>query len=69
MDFNPEIIKNLIAEKVPCIYGDVGDIEILERLNLKEASMVISTVPDKNDNLLLIMETKKVLCCTINFSS
>ena len=59
VDFNPEIIKKLIAEKVPCIYGDVGDIEILERLNLKEASMVISTVPDKHDNLLLIMETKK----------
>ena len=59
VDFNPEIIKKLIAEKVPCIYGDAGDIEILERLNLKEASMVISTVPDKNDNLLLIQETKK----------
>ena len=59
VDFNPEVIKKLIAEKVPCIYGDVGDIEILERLDLKNASMIISTVPDKNDNLLLIHESKK----------
>ncbi len=59
VDFNPEIIKKLIAEKVPCLYGDVGDIEILQRLNLKDASMVISTVPDKNDNMLLIREAKK----------
>ncbi len=59
IDFNPEVIKKLIAEKVPCMYGDVGDIEILEKANLKESSLVISTVPDKNDNLLLIQEAKK----------
>lgn len=59
VDFNPETIKKLIAEKVPCIYGDVGDIEILERLKLKDSSMVISTVPNKSDNLLLLHEAKK----------
>ena len=59
VDFNPEVIKKLIGEKVPCIYGDVGDIEVLERLHLDDSSMVISTVPDKNDNLLLIQEAKK----------
>ncbi|MDP3765621.1 MAG: cation:proton antiporter [Nanoarchaeota archaeon] len=59
VDFNPETIKKLINERVPCLYGDVGDIEILERLDLKNASMVISTVPNKNENLLLIREAKK----------
>ena len=59
VDFNPETIKKLIAEKIPCLYGDIGDIEILQRLELKNASMVISTVPNKNDNLLLIQEAKK----------
>lgn len=59
VDFNPETIKKLIAEKVPCIYGDVGDIEVLERLNLKNSAMIISTVPTKSDNLLLLQEAKK----------
>ena len=59
VDFNPETIKKLIAEKVPCLYGDVGDTEILERLNLRDSSMVISTVPNNNDNLLLVQEAKK----------
>lgn len=59
VDFNPELIKKLIAERVPCMYGDAGDIEVLERLNLKDSSMIISTVPNKNDNLLLIHEAKK----------
>lgn len=60
VDFNPEIIRALIKRKMPCLYGDVGDIEIIGRLNLKEASMVISTVPTKQDNLLLIKKLKEV---------
>ncbi|MBL7055192.1 cation:proton antiporter, partial [Candidatus Woesearchaeota archaeon] len=59
VDFNPEVIRKLIDEKIPCIYGDVGDLEILERINLRTASMVISTVPKKRDNLLLIKKTKE----------
>ena len=59
VDFNPEVVRKLIEEKIPCIYGDIGDLEILERLNLKGAQMVISTVPTKRDNLLLIKRTKE----------
>ena len=59
VDFNPEIIKGLIERKVPCVYGDIGDAEVRERLPFKKASMVVSTVPDKTDNILLIEETKK----------
>jgi len=59
VDFNPEVIVDLINEKIPCIYGDIGDSETLERINLKGAEMVISTVPMKRDNLLLIKKTKE----------
>ncbi|MEK6943750.1 MAG: cation:proton antiporter [Nanoarchaeota archaeon] len=60
VDFNPETVKMLIDEKVPCFYGDASDPEIMERLDLKNASMIISTVPDKEDNVLLIRETRKL---------
>jgi voltage-gated potassium channel Kch len=60
VDFNPEIIKHLIKKKIPCIYGDVGDSEILDRLDLKKVEMVISTVPEKRDNQLLIRKAKDV---------
>ncbi|MFH1642541.1 MAG: cation:proton antiporter [Nanoarchaeota archaeon] len=60
VDFNPELIKYLIRKKIPCIYGDLGDIELIERLPLKTAKMVISTVPDIVDNLLLIKKVKHV---------
>jgi Trk K+ transport system NAD-binding subunit len=54
IDFNPEVIEVLIRKKIPAIFGDISDLEIQERSHLEEAKLVISTVPDIEDNLLLI---------------
>jgi len=59
IDYNPATIRKLISEKVPCLYGDVNDSEVLEKVNMKSASMVISTVPDKGDSLFLLHSAKK----------
>jgi Kef-type K+ transport system membrane component KefB len=60
VDYNPEVIKRLVSKKITCMYGDIGDVEILNRLALKDARMIISTVPDRQDNMLLIKKTKNV---------
>jgi Trk K+ transport system NAD-binding subunit len=60
VDFNPEIIKKLHAQNIHAIYGDIGDVEIIDRINLKQLAMAISTSPDKRDNTLLINKTKEV---------
>jgi Kef-type K+ transport system membrane component KefB len=60
VDYNPEIIKSLMEKKVPCIYGDFMHEEILEKINLKSAEIVVSSIPDFEDNLLLIRKTKKI---------
>ena len=54
IDFNPEVIKDMIRQRVPCIYGDIGDPEIIDRLDFKKTGIVISTVPTRKDNDLLI---------------
>jgi len=59
VDFNPEVVKHLVAQKIPAIYGDIGDVEVLDRLNFKKVKMLISTIPTKNDNLLLIRTARK----------
>mgnify|MGYP005838794541 CR=1 FL=1 len=59
VDFNPDIIKKLIREKKPCIYGDAGDIEILEKLHLEQVEMVISTTPDLTAAELLINKVRE----------
>ncbi|NQU98858.1 cation:proton antiporter [Candidatus Woesearchaeota archaeon] len=60
VDFNPDIIKKLIRSKQPCIYGDAGDTEILEKLKLHQVEMVISTIPDINAAKLLIQKIRHV---------
>lgn len=58
LDFNPYQVDKLISAGIPTIFGDMGDPEVLDLLNLAEARIVISTVPDKHDNKLLIEELK-----------
>ncbi len=60
IDHNPELVGALAREKIPCIYGDVGDLDMLDRAGLSSVEMLISTVPNTNDNLLLIRRTKEV---------
>lgn len=59
LDFNPEIIKRLSEERIHALYGDLGDPEILEFLNLEKAKLVISTAQNLDDNLMLLSEMKR----------
>ncbi len=54
VDFDPDIIKRLKNENTPALFGDIADPDIQERVGFDRAKMVISTVPDLEDNLLLI---------------
>ncbi|MBN2517528.1 MAG: cation:proton antiporter [Candidatus Altiarchaeota archaeon] len=60
VDHNPEIIKKLINRGVHSLYGDAEDIEVLEKVNLKDAKLIISTIPNEDDSLLLIKTVRKV---------
>lgn len=59
VDFDPEVIDELKADGVEAVYGDMGDMEIFEQLELKRARLVVSTVPDVQDNLLLLEYLKR----------
>jgi len=58
VDFNPELIRRLTAQKVPCLYGDGGDPEILAKLNFKKAKLVVSTITGINENLLILKKVR-----------
>ena len=58
LDFNPETVENLMEQKNHVVYGDLGDPEILEFLNLEKSKMVISTASNLDDNLMLLSEMK-----------
>lgn len=54
LDFDPDIVAKLEENGVPVVFGDIADPDIQERVNLDKAKLVISTVPDIEDNLLLL---------------
>lgn len=58
LDFNPHQVQLLLDLHLPVLYGDMGDPDVLEAMNLKEARMVISTAPNVEDNRLLLEELK-----------
>jgi Kef-type K+ transport system membrane component KefB len=56
MDFNPTIVKKLRDDGVNVLYGDIGDPEVLDWLQIEKAKLIISTASDMQDNQLLIEE-------------
>jgi Kef-type K+ transport system membrane component KefB len=58
VDFDPRVVERLKSKKVHRLFGDIADLDIQERAKMDEAKVVISTVPDIEDNLLLLKELK-----------
>ncbi len=59
LDFNPHIVQEYRNKGVNIIYGDAGDPEILEGLQLGKSKLIISTANDLTDNEMIILEAKK----------
>lgn len=59
MDFNPSIVHELVNCGVNAIYGDIGDPEIFEYLQVERAKLVICTALDLSDNELLLNFVKE----------
>lgn len=59
LDFNPEVVEKLKNSFVSCLYGDISDPDVVEKLNLKNAKLVVSTVRDLHDNLVLLDAMEK----------
>lgn len=54
VDFNPDTIATLQKFRIPALYGDTYDPELLEELPLDKVELVVSTIPDFETNFLLI---------------
>jgi Kef-type K+ transport system membrane component KefB len=60
VDFNPNTISNLTKFEIPCLYGDIDDLEFLEELPFKKIKLAVSTIPDFETNMLLIESIRKI---------
>ena len=58
VDYNPNVINQLVKHGIECRYGDAGDVELLDELNLNKTKMVISTTHDLETDLTLISKAR-----------
>lgn len=59
IDYDPELISDLIRKKINCRYGDIDDDEFIDELNFNKLKMAVSTMPDFETNLLLINKIRQ----------
>lgn len=56
---NPKIIKHLEKTDIPCIYGDLGNIEFLQEINVQDTKMIISTIKNFDEDILILKTMKQ----------
>ncbi len=60
VDFDPDIVADLSKLRIPCLYGDAFDSELLSELPLDKIKLAVSTIPDFETNVLLIESIRMV---------
>jgi Kef-type K+ transport system membrane component KefB len=60
VDFNPSVVTKLTAMKVPVVFGDINDEDIIEASNLEKASLLVSTISNLPDNMNLLSVINKM---------
>jgi len=58
VDFNPMAIKKLEQRDIPHYFGDLTEVDFLNALPLKQTKMIISTLPNADDQITLIKHVR-----------
>jgi len=60
VDHDPDVIEDLREKGYMCIYGEGDNRDILEAVNVKDAKLVISAIPDLEANLYIVRTVKEI---------
>ncbi len=60
IDIDPQVISRLRSQRIPCIYGDASNSEILAHTELNEANLLICTFPSFMDVELTVRNALKI---------
>lgn len=59
IDHDPEIVEQLTKQGITCEYGDASDPDFLEDMKLKDADLVVSTIPELKTNHIILSVSKR----------
>jgi voltage-gated potassium channel Kch len=54
VDYNPNVIESLEHQRIPYLYGDATDIELLREIGIRQAHLIVSTITDFSTNEQLL---------------
>lgn len=60
VDYDPEVIEGLEHSKIPYLYGDVTDVELLDEVGIENTKLAVSTISDFETNLFLLKQYERV---------
>lgn len=58
VEFDPAIVNRLKTEGYQVLFGDITDTEIQDHINFDKAKSIISTIPDLDENFLILERVK-----------
>ena len=60
VDFNPAVINKLHKRNIRAFFGDASDIEFLHSLPLEKSELIISTIPESDDQKTLFQYVRNL---------
>lgn len=60
IDYDPDAIDEMERKKIPYLYGDATDVELLEEAGLDHAKLIVSNVTDHDTNLGLLQTLSRI---------
>lgn len=60
VDHNPDVINILMKKEIPCLYGDITSPDILDKIDIENTKLIISTIPSYEDTMHLVKKVKKI---------
>jgi voltage-gated potassium channel Kch len=60
VDYNPTVIESLEHQRIPYLYGDATDVELLREIGIRQARLIVSTITDYSTNQQLLEHIHRV---------
>ncbi len=59
IDYDPRVVNDLKKRGIDALYGDVEDSDFLEDLGISKAKLIVSTIPEKDTNRVVLDVLKR----------
>ncbi len=60
IDYDPEAIEEMEHKKIPYLYGDATDVQLLEEAGIEKTKIIVSNVSDHDTNLGLLQTVNRI---------